>query len=105
FLPADFPQEKLDEILPLVFERLVKLRDIEDLTDFFYREVTVDPQLLLKKATPELVADQLTHTPSALESLSEWSVAAIEEAIRSLQAATGWSKGQYFMMVRVALTG
>lgn len=105
FLPADFPQEKLDEILPLVFERLVKLRDIEDLTDFFYREVTVDPQLLLKKATPELVADQLTQTTSALESLSEWSVAAIEEAIRSLQAATGWSKGQYFMMVRVALTG
>jgi len=105
FLPPDFPVDQLNKILPLVFERLVTLKDIESLTDFFYREVTVDPQLLLKKADAELVGQQLQQTATALEALTDWSVPAIEEAVRSLQVATGWSKGQYFMMIRVALTG
>lgn len=105
FLPADFPQEKLEQILPLVFERLVKLGDIEELTDFFYRDITVDPTLLLKKATPGLVVEQLSQTAKVLQELTDWSVPAIEAAIRSLQAATGWSKGQYFMMIRLAVTG
>lgn len=105
FLPADFPQEKLAQILPLVFERLVKLGDIEELTDFFYRDITVDSALLLKKATPGLVVEQLSQTAKVLQELTDWSVPAIEAAIRSLQAATGWSKGQYFMMIRLAVTG
>lgn len=105
FLPSDFPQEKMDEMLPLVLERLVTLKDIEFLTAFFYRDIEVDPQLLLKKADAALVREQLMQTRLTLHKIGDWTVPAVEDAIRTLQAATGWSKGQYFMMIRLALTG
>jgi glutamyl-tRNA synthetase len=105
YLPQDFPTDQLDEILPLVLERLETLCDIEELTSFFYREITVDQADLLKKATPELVQEQLRRTTSALENLEEWSVEALEQALRLLQEQHDWKKSQYFMMVRVAVTG
>lgn len=105
FLPADFPQEKLDQILPLVRERLVTLSDVEELTSFFYRTISHNSELLLKKSTPDQVSDQLTQTLKQLSSLKEWQSDQIEQIIRSLQERNDWKKGQYFMMIRVAVTG
>lgn len=105
FLPKDFPQQKMDEILPLVFERLVTLADIEDLTSFFYRPVTADPEELLKKADGTAVTKQLTETIAALQALSEWSTPQLETTLRGLQEKHDWHKGQYFMMLRLSATG
>ena len=105
FLPADYPAELFPQVLPLVRERLVTLADIANLTGFFYQPIAVDPTLLVKKSTPEQVSEQLSITLEALESLAEWSVQAIEESLRSLQEKHEWKKSQYFMMVRVAVTG
>lgn len=105
FLPSDLPQEKLDTMLPLVFERLSKLSDIEELTAFFYRPIELDPQQLLKSATPELVKDELIKTKEVITSLTQWSVQELETSIRSLQEKHEWKKKQYFMMLRVAVTG
>lgn len=105
FLPADFPKNRLDEILPLVFERLVRLSDIEELTSFFYRPVTVDEKLLLKKADASLVVGQLKETTAALESLTDWSTTQLETTLRALQEKHDWHKGQYFMMLRLSATG
>lgn len=105
FLPDDFPKDKLQEILPLVFERLATLGDIEELTDFFYRPIDADSKLLLKKADKQTVKDQLNKTRNALSSLDKWSTDTIEEAIRSLQEQNEWHRGQYFMMLRIASTG
>lgn len=105
FLPTDFPVDKFDEILPLVAERLVKLSDIEDLTSFFYREVTAEPELLLKKSTAPEVAEQLAATIESLASLADFSVENLETALRNLQAWHDWKKSQYFMLLRVAVTG
>ncbi len=105
FLPADFPLEKLDLILPLIQERLETLADVEELTSFFYREIELDQTKLIKKADPSLVSIQLTQTQTALVSLSNWSIAAIEKIIRDLQEKNDWKRGQYFMMLRLAITG
>lgn len=105
YLPSDFPLDKLDAILPLVLERLVTLKDMEELTSFFYRDITVDENDLYKKTTPELVKDQLQLTAQALTAVTDWTVPNIEAAIRTLQEQQDWKKSQYFMMVRVALTG
>lgn len=105
FLPADFPREKYEQILPLVFERLVKLKDIEELTSFFYRPISVDPTLLIKKSDAASVATQLTATIEALKTVPAWDHDAIETIIRQVQAEHEWPKSQYFMMVRVAVTG
>lgn len=105
FLPPDFPQEKLSEILPLVAERLTKLGEIEELTDFFYRDITVDPAELLKKADTTLVGTQLQRVHDTLSSLNAWTHDSLETAIRQLQEAENWKKGQFFMMIRIAVTG
>lgn len=107
FLPADFSREKLAEILPLVRERLVTLADITQLTEFFYRPVVQNSELLLKKTTPEAAREQLVLTHSALSQLAQdaWNVAEIETAIRTLQESQDLKKNQYFMLLRVAATG
>lgn len=105
FIPADFPREKLAEILELVRERLVKLSDFNSLTSFFYRPIEVDQELLFKKASAELVATQLKLTARSLEELEGWTEESLEKTIRSLQESEDWHRGQYFMMLRLATTG
>lgn len=105
FIPHDFPIEKIDEVLPLVLERLVKLADFEPLTTFFFRDITLEKDALLKKSTREEVEQQLHQTRLALEGIQNWSISDIEQALRRLQEQYNWKKSQYFMMIRVAVTG
>ena len=107
FLPTDFPKDNLGTILPLIHERLETLAQVEELTDFFYRDITLELQPLVKKSNPELSTQQLLETKSALEkvALADWSVATIEAIIRNLQETNDWKRGQYFMMLRIVATG
>lgn len=105
FLPSDFPKQSLTEILPLIQERLLRLTEVEQLTHFFYRDISIDKNLLVKKSTAEEVKAQLTETLQKLESLNEWDLTSLEEAIRTLQDEHQWKKNQYFMMLRVVVTG
>jgi len=105
FLPSDFPRERFDEILPLIVERLVTLKDVEELTSFFYRPVTVDKKELLKKSSAEEVSTQLQLTQEALTNIKDWTVANLEHTLRELQEKHDYHKSQYFMMLRLSVTG
>ena len=104
FLPSDFPQDKFDQILPLIYERLEKLSDIDELTDFFYKDIEIDQELLLKKGDKELVAKQLSELSQRLSEV-DWSAENIEQVVRNLQAEKDYKKKQFFMMARIAVTG
>jgi glutamyl-tRNA synthetase len=105
YFPADFPKEKYDQIVPLVVERLVKLGDIEELTSFFYRPIQLEKEVVIKKSTAEEVTAQLQKTIEVISSGKEWSTHQLETDIRQLQEENQYKKSQYFMMVRVAVTG
>ncbi len=107
FIPQDCPADMVAQVLPLIKERLVTLKDFEELTDFFYRDIAVDPAMLTKKSTAEEVKTQLASTAMELKSLDDnsWTHENIEQLIRSLAEKNGWKPGQYFMMLRVAVTG
>lgn len=107
FIPEDCPQELIPQVLPLIKERLVTLKDFEGLTDFFYRDISVDQAVLTKKSTKDEVFAQLAATKSSLEALDEksWTHENIEQKVRSLAESNGWKPGQYFMMLRIAATG
>ncbi|MFZ1721711.1 MAG: glutamate--tRNA ligase [Microgenomates group bacterium] len=105
FLPKDFPKNNLEAILPLVVDRLVTLKDIEEHTEFFYRPITVDTTILLKRSSAAEVANQLQKTNSVLSKIDNWNLTSIENAVRALQATENWDKRQYFMMLRIAITG
>ena len=104
FVDFDFPMDVLEEVLALVYERMVTLADFAELTDFFWHEVEVDPKLLLKKADATLVKMQLSLTKAFLETIA-WKTENIEQAIRGLCEQKEYKKSQYFMMLRVAITG
>jgi glutamyl-tRNA synthetase len=105
YLPIDFPQDLLSKVLPLIKERLVTLSDIEKLSTFFYREIQVPQELLLKKADADLVSKQLQLTHKKLSQAEVWNTPTIEEVIRELQTENEWKRSQYFMMLRIAVTG
>jgi glutamyl-tRNA synthetase len=105
FLPKDFPKNLFDQLLDLVAERLVTLADIEHLTAFFYRPIFASKEALLKKSTPEEVKTQLEEIKKILESITDWSTPQLEEKLRQLQADKDYKKSQYFMMLRIAVTG
>ena len=106
FVPADFPQDKLEQVLPLIHERLVTLADFSALTKFFYSKIDYPLDLLMKKAnSTDLVRDQLSQSLVLIEALEPWTVQNLEDVIRNLQEKNDWHRGQYFMMLRIATTG
>ena len=107
FIPPEFPLDKLDQILDLVYERLVTLADFSELTDFFYKEIDYSPTLLLKKAEnqEDLVLEQIQLTKNIFQSLADFTTLELEKEIRILQEKQAWQKAQYFMMLRIAMTG
>lgn len=106
FIPAGRSADKMKQLLPLIKERLVTLADIGPLTDYFFDDITPDVSLLQKNsATPTLVSEQLGFTAAILFAIEEWNVAKIEEMLRSLQVMNDWKPKQFFMMLRIALTG
>ncbi len=107
FIPSDCPLSLVAPILPLIKERLVTLKDFEELTTFFYRDITVEQGVLTKKSTLEEVVAQLAATKSSLEAIDDkdWTSENIEQNVRTIAEANEWKPGQYFMMLRVAVTG
>lgn len=105
YLPSDVPITKVSAMLELVLDRMRTLTEFEELTAFFYRPIDVDPALLTKKSDADSVRIQLQHTRTALEKLSEWNTEKIESVLRDLHQKFDWKKSQYFMMVRVTVTG
>ncbi len=108
FIPSDCSPDMALKIIPLVQERLVTLSEFETLTDFFYRPINYEPKLLLKKqATQELINEQIYTTLTKLTSIEQknWSRENIEEKIRTIATLKQWKPSQYFMMLRIAVTG
>lgn len=106
FVPEKRMLSQIEAVLPLVKERLVTLADIGPLTDYFFDDINSDPQLLLKRAeSPSQVLDQIDATIAVVSSLATFAATATESVLRELQQERQWQPKQYFMMLRVALTG
>jgi glutamyl-tRNA synthetase len=106
FIPADFSIDRVKQLLPLIHERLVTLADVEPLLAYFFRPIVLtQEQLLIKNGEPTLVAEQLNITHDLLSKIENWQVENLESALRSLVGEYGWKPKQFFMMLRVALTG
>jgi len=105
----EFSKRSIDEIkkvLPLVKERMKKLSDFDSLTDFIFKEeVSPDPnQLVVKKYGEEKTAASLLKVAEEMEKASSWSDKEIEEAIESERSKVGWTRSEFYMPVRVAVS-
>jgi glutamyl-tRNA synthetase len=94
-------------IAPLVQDRIKKLAEVVEWTDFFFTdELDYDPQLLIgKKMGVEDSLAALTRARETLASLPAFDEEAMEPALRALAEEMGLKVGQLFGVIRVAVTG
>ena len=97
FVPAACSAELLASIVPLVKERLVTLKDFDDLASFFYQE----------PSSVELTAADKEYLSVAKELLAscEWSKEGIEGSLIPAVKDHGWKNGPFFAALRLAVTG
>lgn len=100
FLPQ-VTDEQINILVPVLKERLVKFGDLPDALKFIFEDVTYDKSLLLKKGTsPDLAIEMLTKTKELLADFSD-----LQNRILKLVEENNWNKGEYFMVLRVAICG
>jgi len=103
--------DSLEQVIPLVRERVDRLGDfIEYAAFFFTNEVSYDEaarkKLVLKGKTPPQSAKVLRKLlEDTLDPLMEWSAQSVEAALRTHCEKTGVAPKELFMPVRVAVTG
>ncbi len=108
-IPTPVPAElfpTLEKLVPLVQERLKKLRDVIDLTDFIFTDIeTPAPEALVgKKMTPEESLEALRAVKHLLATLVDFNDEAMEKPMRDLAKELGLKAGQVFNIVRIATT-
>ncbi|MDD5071695.1 MAG: glutamate--tRNA ligase [Patescibacteria group bacterium] len=99
----------IKKVIALEQERLKKLSDIVEATEFFFvDELKYEPELLVwKKLTLEEVKKNLGEVYEQLEKISEnsWTNNSIEDALISYIKSREAKVGDYLWPMRVALTG
>ena len=104
-LPADL--DTMRRIAPLVQERLKKLAEAVEWTDFFFTaELDYDPQLLIgKKMTAEESLAALARARETLADLPAFDEGTLEPALRTLAEEMSLKASSLFGVIRVAVTG
>ncbi len=100
----------LQEILPLVQERVEKLEDFVDQTSFFFSgDVSYDEQatksLMAKGKTVKEMSGIFKAVGDKIDGMSEITVEGIESALKSVIAEMELKPRDVFMPVRIAVTG
>ena len=109
FLKAGYPvdDKKLEEITPLIQERMVTLDEAVERAGFFFEdEVHVDPaELVGKNMDAAQSTEVLKRAISILESVPDFSHENAEPPLRELAEEMELKPGQVFGILRVVITG
>ncbi|MFC1727349.1 glutamate--tRNA ligase [Patescibacteria group bacterium] len=110
FIPRGMDGSLAKKVLPLVKDRLRKLSEFSELTDFFIKKPKVDPKLIVQKdKTKSVTKAALSTISNQLSAINgvDWRFENLEKIIRKYHAEklADWSTGQLFMTLRIAVTG
>jgi glutamyl-tRNA synthetase len=105
--PSDAEQTYVEQLTPLIHERLEELSEAPELLQFFFEDIAyADPALLVpKKMDAIAAADALAAAGERLDDLEEWDEEHVEAVLRALVEELGLKAGQVFGALRVAVTG
>jgi len=105
--PGADERARVEELVPLIQERLVTLNEAPELLRFFFEAPqSYDPQLLVpKKLDPAAARNALQAAATALADVESWTTEALEARLRALADELGMKVGDLFMPVRVAASG
>lgn len=100
FVPENADEKKLMQIIPLIKDRIVKLSDFDSFAGFFFNKKEVDTNLFgadYKK--------HLSDAVSIIESVKDWKLETLNEKFMEVVKTNGYKTGDFFMSLRVAITG
>jgi glutamyl-tRNA synthetase len=99
--------ERVEQIMPLVRERLKRLTDATGWCDVFFKDMPIPaaPALIGKKMDAVSSLAALRHVIATLEHVPEWTEPVMEPPMRALTEELGLKTGQLFGIVRIAVTG
>lgn len=103
--PADYQKQVLD----IIYDRLKTLRDLSDMTTYFFTDPEVDLDFLtnnkfLKKLSEQELADLLTITIEKLRALPDWTSDTLQQAFNDLLSETGKKPAELFSLIRIAIS-
>jgi glutamyl-tRNA synthetase len=115
FLDRDLPdsvERPLDDsyvgqVLSLIQERAKTLAEVPQLADFFFLdELQYDTGLFLKAKLDAASAGRaLTTASQGLEKVAAWDTSRLEAVLRSLTTELNLRTGEFFGLLRIAITG
>ncbi len=96
------------QVLGIVRERLKYLAELPELTDFFFEDLPVNPELIsghkqLKKLSSKELKDMLQQAKGALKE-SDFSAADLTKRLNDLLESTGQKPAVLFSLIRIATT-
>ena len=108
FAPKGFNISLINKTIPLIQERITKLSDYSDLVDFLVKEIKYPAKLLIQKGkTKKETRKMLLMINDQLSIIKEkdWQYNQLEKVCRNLVSQTDWKPRDFFMTIRVAVTG
>jgi glutamyl-tRNA synthetase len=96
--------ERILEVTPLAQEKIATLAEFEPLCSFLFGPVELDEEAWARVAGHERAAEILTAVQAAVAEC-EWTVDAVEAALRAVCDRLGLKPRVVFGLVRVAVTG
>ncbi|MDQ3098737.1 MAG: glutamate--tRNA ligase [bacterium] len=110
---SKYSAEQISSVLPLVKDRLNLLSGFDDLALFFFEDVekVIESQeqwktlLLGKRNDIDLTREMLMKAIDVLTISETWTHDVLESLMRGVLESEGWKIGEFFMVLRVGVTG
>jgi len=100
FFKRKYPQKMIEQIIPLIKNRIRKLSEFESLAGFFFVKPKVDKKLLGKN-----YQNHLRTAILSLENVQPWDIQAINKSLLRLIKDNHFQTAGFFMDLRIAVTG
>lgn len=97
---AEIDLGKQLQITKLIKDRIAKISDLENIAGFFWEEKPVDKSLLGKN-----YENHISDAIKIIDNLSDWSLEKLNDALMSNIKEKGYKTGDFFMDLRIAVTG
>ncbi|HSW92415.1 MAG TPA: glutamate--tRNA ligase, partial [Patescibacteria group bacterium] len=103
------PEAYKKQVLALAQDRIKTLRDLPDLTSYFFEEPPVNLALItenkqLKKLSNEEIINLLSSVKNAFEQVTDWAPDSLQDCLNQLLETTGQKPGTLFSLIRVVTT-
>jgi glutamyl-tRNA synthetase len=100
FYPKGADTKVVEEIAPLVKERIRKLSEFAGMTKFFFEAPEID-----EKALGDNSKEHLKQAISVLEEVESWDRESVDKVLLKLVEENNFHTGKFFMDIRIAITG